>query len=102
MDSSMPPSRRNGSQECESYFRSNRGSVLGNTNRERHDSLANCGRIEALAQQMNEYGRYYKLNLENLVTRRQSTLEFRQHSATLDYEKIGARVRFWYVPFCLV
>ncbi|KAI2498162.1 putative amidoligase enzyme [Fragilaria crotonensis] len=94
MDSFMPQSRRSGSRECNAYFRSNRSSVVGNTNTQRHESLADCRSIEELAQQMNEDGRYYKLNLQNLVTRRQSTLEFRQHSATLNYEKISAWVRF--------
>ena len=102
MDSLMPPSRRNGSPECESYFKSNHGSVHGSTDMQRHDSLANCRTIDALALHMNRDGLYYKLNLRNLVTGRQPTLEFRQHSATLEYEKISAWVRFWYVGSTLV
>ena len=97
MDSFMPPSRRNGSPECDRYFKSNRASVCGDTNKQRHIRLANCYDVMTLAEQMNEDGRYYKLNLQNLITGRQPTLEFRQHSATLDYEKISAWVRFWYV-----
>ena len=97
MDSFMPPSRRTGSPECNSYFQSNRASVHGQTNKQRHVVLANCCNIETLAEMMNKHGRYHKLNLDNLKTRRQPTLEFRQHSATLDYQKISAWVRFWYV-----
>ena len=100
MDSFMPPSRRNGSHECDTYFRSNRASVYGDTNKQRHIRLANCCDIPTLAQHMNKDGRYYKLNLDNLVTGRQPTFEFRQHSATLNYKKISAWVRFWCVILC--
>ena len=97
MDSFMPPSRRNGSPECDNYFKSNRKSVqpVGATNKQRHVALSHCCNVATLARMMNEDGRYYKLNLQNLVTGRQPTIEFHQHSATLNYDKISAWVRFW-------
>jgi hypothetical protein len=97
MDTFMPLSRRTGSTECERYFGSNKLSVQpdGASNKQRHVALENCHNIQTLAHMMNRNGRYYKLNLQNLVTQRQPTLEFRQHSATLNYEKISAWIRFW-------
>merc|ERR1712232_736673 len=95
MDSFMPPSRRNGSDECDRYFQSNRKSVPGDSNQRRHDSLSRCRSLNELSSLMNPgENRYYKLNLQNLITRRQPTLEFRQHSATLNYEKINFWIRF--------
>jgi hypothetical protein len=103
MDRFFPPSRRTGSEESDRYFRSNRASVAGDagafavltSNREVHDILAWCESIADLADVMNRGGtRYYKLNLQNLVSGRQPTIEFRQHSATASYDKISAWVRF--------
>jgi hypothetical protein len=97
IDSFLPPSRRTGSSESDSYFKSNRDAISfssSNSNRERHQALAKCQDVHALASMMNPEGRYFKLNLQNLVQGRQSTLEFRQHSATTDYPKVSAWVRF--------
>jgi hypothetical protein len=101
MDSFMPPSRRDGSSECDKFFKSNRGSVnQGHFDPQQcHYTLENCYDLDTLASFMNRDGRYYKLNLQNLVTKRQPTIEFRQHSATLNYDKISAWVRFWYVYY---
>jgi len=114
MDTFMPPSRRSGSDES-TYFKSNRSAVCDAvlhhhhnhnnvhthtaTNRQCHDLLAQNATIDHLVSTMNTNGRYYKLNLTNLATGRQPTIEFRQHSATISYDKVSAWVRFC-TAFC--
>lgn len=95
IDLLMPKSRRTGSSESNQFFQSNRNSVYyGATNRQIHDALEACYDTEELVNMMNRDGRYYKLNMQNLVSGRQPTLEFRQHSATMNYEKVASWVRF--------
>lgn len=101
MDQLMPHSRRTGSEESNRYFASNRSQVQAmarNTRRSLNDTLANCQDLHSLVYAMNGRvdgeGRYFKLNLQNLVTGRQPTIEFRQHSGTFEYEKVRAWIRF--------
>jgi Putative amidoligase enzyme len=98
IDALVPPSRRTGSLECDKYFKSNREALrnVGYTsNRERHNALGRCTTTNQLAELMNPNGsRYHKVNLQNLITGRQPTIEFRQHSATANAKKVNNWVRF--------
>lgn len=95
MDSFLPPSRRTGSVQSNIYFKSNRAAIPFSTDVARHKALEGCSTLADLARCMNHpNGRYYKLNLQNLVTERQPTLEFRQHSATANFDKVSSWVRF--------
>ena len=78
IDSFMPASRRSGSTESKQYFQSNRASVGEQicfdghgTNRQIHDALQKCDNNEELSNLMNKSGRYYKLNMQNLINGRQ-------------------------------
>jgi hypothetical protein len=93
VDALLPPSRRTGSPECDRFFKSNRDAMGMRRNNQRHLALESCQDVHDLSSLINPDGRYYKLNLQNLVTGRQPTLEFRQHSATINYQKVAAWVR---------
>jgi hypothetical protein len=115
IDALLPKSRRTGSEESNSFFKSNRQSIANQlnicrglenhlhahvSNRDCHDALKRTGTFDELAQYMNQHGRYYKINLQNIITGRQPTIEFRQHSATVSYDKVSAWVRFC-IAFCV-
>jgi hypothetical protein len=91
MDAFMPPSRRSNN-----YCKSNKNAVRGATNKQRHEALAQCRTIKELCDIMNPGPgeRYYKLNLQNLKTGRQNTIEFRQHSSSVSPEKVLNWIRF--------
>ena len=91
MDSLMPPSRREDTQE---YCKSNKR-ALDARHFDPHAAIATCATINKLADVMNpDNDRYYKLNLQNIATRRQPTLEFRQHSGSSNIFKIKNWIRF--------
>ena len=98
MDLLVPPSRRTNSPESNRYFRSSRDAIktsIGTRSMgEVFKAIGRCRNIQELAALMNPAGRYYKLNLTNLANGRQPTLEFRQHSSTTSYDKVGSWVRF--------
>lgn len=100
MDRFFPSSRRTGSKGSDRHFKSNRVSVAdgrqGVSNREAHDILARSHSVAELAATMNrgDRSRHYKLNLENLVSGRQPTIEFRQHAAATSYSDISAWISF--------
>jgi hypothetical protein len=91
MDAFMPPSRRNNT-----FCKSNKNAVAGGTNKQRHEALAQCRTVKELCDTMNPSPgeRYYKLNLQNLKTGRQNTIEFRQHSSSVSPEKVLNWIRF--------
>jgi hypothetical protein len=111
IDSLLPRSRRTGSRESNEFFKSNlkvATEILQTDEAGVLNALSLCNNYHDLAEIMNpatdftageSHRRYYKLNLQNLTTNRQSTLEFRQHSSTANYEKVDAWVRFC-VRFC--
>mmetsp|Transcript_4142 Transcript_4142/g.11297 ORF Transcript_4142/g.11297 Transcript_4142/m.11297 type:complete len:197 (-) Transcript_4142:229-819(-) len=98
LDLLQPVSRRTGSANSNSHCRSNKDTVseIANayTNNARHSAIYRAMDIASLASLMNNGNRHHKLNLQNLATGRQTTVEFRQHSATMNYHKISAWVRF--------
>jgi len=98
IDSMMPRSRRTGSAESNSFFKSNlemAKQALGRSKEGIMVSLSKCRSLRDLAHIVNPTGqRYYKLNIQNLIHGRQTTLEFRQHSSTADFDKVSAWVRF--------
>lgn len=90
MDRFMPKSRRESD-----FCRSNR-SVFGGPatpNKTIHDMIASCTTKEELGNLMSPT-KYYKLNMKPLVSGRQPTIEFRQHSGTSDREKVKSWIRF--------
>merc|ERR1712228_345684 len=96
MDTIMPPSRRTTkTPENNKYCKSNKIALNCASNSERNAKIASASTISKLCDIMNPNDdRYYKLNLQNLKSGRQKTPEFRQHSATTDYEKVSHWVRF--------
>jgi hypothetical protein len=90
IDKFMPVSRRESK-----YCRSNRYAFGGpeTTNKVIHDMIASCASREELGNLMSPE-KYYKLNMQPLVSGRQPTIEFRQHSGTSDGEKVKSWIRF--------
>eukprot|EP00978_Attheya_sp_CCMP212_P026689 scaffold88301_cov45-Attheya_sp.AAC.1 len=98
VDTLMPPSRRTDNTYCKSnrdeMVRSD-GRTKLTSNKDRHTRIGACKTVKELCEVMNPGNiRYFKLNLQNLRTGRQPTIEFRQHSSTKKYEKVQLWVRF--------
>ncbi|KAK3283934.1 hypothetical protein CYMTET_8390 [Cymbomonas tetramitiformis] len=91
-DSLVPLSRR-----ANEYCSSNRrNAVLQQTvsNKEANVYLASRCSLRELSEAMNPAAsRYHKLNLQPLIQLRQPTFEFRQHSSTHEYGKVGPWIR---------
>ena len=87
IDSFMPPSRHN-NRYCQPVRKSHIG------NKKNNDNIASCTTIQGLAEVVNPGDRYHKINLQNLVSQRQPTVEFRQHSSTSNADKVEAWIRF--------
>lgn len=96
MDKLMPPSRRE-NQYCKSnklavassvvYLAANSQYVL--------QKIDACTSRKELGDLINPEGqKYFKLNLMPLTTKRQPTIEFRQHSSTYQRDKVKNWIRF--------
>jgi hypothetical protein len=100
IDTFMPSWRRTGSAACNTYFKSNKESILVQGDEDhawqQYQKIGACQTYEELYDIMNpgSEARYYKLNLQNLKTGRQPTIEFRQHPATRDCDDVLNWVRF--------
>lgn len=84
IDQLLPPSRRHNSY-CQSLRR-------GRTQAQAEAAILAATTMEQLATAANANDRYHKVNVTSFG--RQGTLEFRQHSASTDYEKIAFWVKF--------
>lgn len=80
-------------QSCKASI-TNPSGTIAKLNHGRVRAIQACTSLKQLCQKMNPEGRYYKLNLQNLVTGRQPTIEFRQHQGTANATKVIAWVRF--------
>lgn len=90
LDTIMPPSRRSGNPMIRSV-RGN-GCVDVEAVQRRIDELRRCRNPEEVVNKINAgMNRYHKLNLTNFTGR--GTVEFRQHSGTIEAEKIIAWVK---------
>jgi hypothetical protein len=86
IDSMMPNSRRaNNNYYCQS--------IIGNGSRTRaFRKLDNARTVLELSQTMTNRDRYRKVNAESFF--RHKSIEFRQHSGTINYEKISNWILF--------
>ena len=78
------------------YCLSNRRSpsLAGRSNDQARDLVMACTSRAALYELLNPQGsRYFKLNLQNLASGRQPTVEVRMHQGTSEYARIGGWVR---------
>jgi len=91
MDTLMPPSRRTGGRGSK-WCQSNR-SAIGGSNPSMHRIIDACTTVQQLGNTMSPT-KYYKLNMQPLLSGRQPTIEFRQHSSTYTKEKVMNWVRF--------
>eukprot|EP00588_Corethron_pennatum_P022149 CAMPEP_0194314538 /NCGR_PEP_ID=MMETSP0171-20130528/11391_1 /TAXON_ID=218684 /ORGANISM="Corethron pennatum, Strain L29A3" /LENGTH=306 /DNA_ID=CAMNT_0039070007 /DNA_START=554 /DNA_END=1474 /DNA_ORIENTATION=+ len=90
IDEFMPPSRRD-----HNLCKRNRDAIPLEGSGRKHNAVATCQTLDQLFDIMNPLdSRYFKLNLQNLRTGRQPTIEFRQHSSTGNFEKVAAWIRF--------
>jgi hypothetical protein len=87
IDSTLPSSRRSGSEASRSYFRSNKSALNLATKKERNDEIASCRNTDHLMLLLNPDGKSYKLNIRNLSLRH-PMIEFRSHSSTSNKQKI--------------
>ena len=100
MDSFLPYYRHTGSEQCHSYFQSNCLSSHKSLEGSLREILFCHTRSELydiLNHSLWERERYHKLNLQNLKTGRQPTIEFRHHHSTKDEKYIVA-----WVCFCIL
>ena len=89
LDTLVPPSRRG---TANTYCRSNR-QAIGGDNKSMHSILGACTSKQDLGNTMSP-SKHYKFNMQNLVTGRQPTIEWRQHSSTYQKEKVMNWIRF--------
>lgn len=80
IDSFMPQSRRDDNNQ---YCRSLKRQIPINQLFEKIDS---CRTVAEIASKVTNNSRYYKINAQSFA--RHGSIEFRQHSGTVEYEKI--------------
>uniref|UniRef100_A0A7S0Q6V5 YEATS domain-containing protein n=1 Tax=Coccolithus braarudii TaxID=221442 RepID=A0A7S0Q6V5_9EUKA len=93
LDLLVDPSRRGDSNRYALSTRRN-SHLFHLSNDAARDKLASAACFDELCELMNPGGsRYYKLNLQNLASGRQPTVEVRMHEGTADFQRVGSWVR---------